>query len=240
MPGHNTSTNDTDGEGVTLNPKKNQIAPIEFDYVSSLVGVKSVAMLVDLSNYTTAMADRLKNSLKATDVIATRIPIVAVSTDFVPQVAQAIATDADLIYSTFSPEGANIAKTLTPSTSTTKCLMGLANVDPAFVAQAELQASQRCTFRGVPEASQMPGAEAAKFVRQYERKFDKNPGVWGIFPYDEVNVLFASIEKAGTDASNPTLKSLKKTKNYQGVSGVTAIDPKTGNREVANRLHFDG
>lgn len=110
--------------------------------------------------------------------------------------------------------------------------MGLANVDPAFVAQAGLQASQHSKFSGVPKASQMPGAEAAKFVRQYEKKFDKIPGVWGIFTYDEANVLFAATEKAGTDAFNPTLKSLKKTKNYQGASGVTTLDPKTGNREV--------
>ena len=233
VPVHNTSSNDTDGEGVTLNPKNNQIAPVEFDYVSNLPGIKTVAMLVDPSTYTTGMADRLENSLKTKGIAVTRITIASGGTDYSPQVAQAIATNADLIYSsTYYPEGSQIAKAINATTSTAKCLMGLANVDPAFVAQAGLQASQRCAFSGVPEASQMPGAKAAKFVRQYEKKFDKVPGVWGIFTYDEANVLFAAIEKAGTDAFKPTLTALQQTKNYKGASGITTIDPKTGNREV--------
>ena len=105
-------------------------------------------------------------------------------------------------------------------------------MDPAFVTQAGVAASQRCAFSGIPAAAQMPGAKAAKFVKQYEKKYKKTPGVWGIFTYDEANVLFAAIEKAGTKDFAPTLKALKKTKNYAGASGVTTINGKTGNREV--------
>jgi len=227
-----TSTNDTDGQGVTLNPKNNQIAPVEFDYVSNL-GVKSVAMLVDPSTYTQGMADRLKNSLQSQGVTVTTIPVPEGTTNLSAQVNQAIATGAELIYSsTYYPEGSQIAQALSTSNSSAKCLMGLANVDPAFVTQAGVAASQRCAFSGIPAAAQMPGAKAAKFVKQYEKKYKKTPGVWGIFTYDEANVLFAAIEKAGTKDFAPTLKALKKTKNYAGASGVTTINGKTGNREV--------
>jgi ABC-type branched-subunit amino acid transport system substrate-binding protein len=232
VPLHMTSTNDTDGQGVTLNPKNNQIAPVEFDYVSSL-GVKTVAMLVDPSTYTQGMADRLKNSLQSQGVTVTTIPVPEGTTNLTAQVNQAIATGAELIYSsTYYPEGSQIAKVLSTSNSSAKCLMGLANVDPAFVTQAGVAASQRCAFSGIPAASQIPGAKAAKFVKQYVRKYKKTPGVWGIFTYDEANVLFAAIEKAGTPSFTPTLKALLQTKNYKGASGVTTIDKKTGNREV--------
>jgi branched-chain amino acid transport system substrate-binding protein len=232
VPLHMTSTNDTDGQGVTLNPKNNQIAPVEFDYVLSL-GVKSVAMLVDPSTYTQGMADRLKNSLQSQGVTVTTIPVPEGTTNLSAQVNQAIATGAELIYSsTYYPEGSQIAKALSTSNSSAKCLMGLANVDPAFVTQAGVAASQRCAFSGIPAAAQMPGAKAAKFVKQYEKKYKKTPGVWGIFTYDEANVLFAAIEKAGTPSFTPTLKALLQTKNYKGASGVTTIDKKTGNREV--------
>jgi branched-chain amino acid transport system substrate-binding protein len=190
-------------------------------------------MLVDPSTYTQEMADRLKNSLQAQGVTVTTIPVPEGTTNLTAQVNQAIATGAELIYSsTYYPEGSQIAKVLSTSNSSAKCLMGLANVDPAFVTQAGVAASQRCAFSGIPAASQIPGAKAAKFVKQYVRKYKKTPGVWGIFTYDEANVLFAAIEKAGTPSFTPTLKALLQTKNYKGASGVTTIDKKTGNREV--------
>jgi len=89
VPLHMTSTNDTDGQGVTLNPKNNQIAPVEFDYVSSL-GVKTVAMLVDPSTYTQGMADRLKNSLQSQGVTVTTIPVPEGTTNLAAQVNQAM------------------------------------------------------------------------------------------------------------------------------------------------------
>lgn len=232
VPVHMTSTNSTDGEGVTLNPKNNQIAPIEFKYVSGL-GVTSVAMLVDPSTYTQGMANRLKDSLQGEGVTVTQIPVPEGSTDLISQVNQALSTGADLIYSsTYYPQGSQIAALLATSNSSVKCLMGLANVDPAFVTQSGVTEAQRCEFSGIPAASQMPGARAAKFVRQYQKKYDKVPGVWGIFTYDEANILFAAMKKAGTDSFAPSLKALKQTKNYRGASGVTTINKKTGNRQV--------
>ena len=47
-PVHMTSTNDTDGEGVTVQPKNDQISPVELAYVES-TGARSVTMLVDPS-----------------------------------------------------------------------------------------------------------------------------------------------------------------------------------------------
>jgi len=232
VPLHMTSSNDTDGEGVTLNPKNNQIAPVEFDYVSGL-GVKSVAMLVDPSTYTQGMADRLKNSLEGQGVTVTQIAVPEGTNDLTNEVNQAIATGADLIYSsTYYPEGSQIATILSASNSAAKCLMGLANVDPAFVTQAGVSASQRCSFSGIPAEVKCPVPKAAKFVKQYEREYNKTPGVWGIFTYDEAKLLFETMEKTGKSSFAANLKELKKTKNYKGASGVTTIDKKTGNREV--------
>jgi len=69
-------------------------------------------------------------------------------------------------------------------------------------------------------------------VKQYERKYKKTPGVWGIFTYDEAKLLFETMEKTGKSSFAANLNSLKKTKNYKGASGVTTINKKTGNREV--------
>jgi len=230
VPVHMTSTNDTDGMGVTVQPKNNQISPIEDAYAKS-IGAKSVTMLVDPSTYTQGMADRLATALKSEGATVTTIPVAEGKNDYSAEVAQAFQGVPDLIYvSTYYPEGAKIAQRLALSKLPTKCLMGLANVDAAFVTEAGKVAAQRCMFSGVPEAAQMPGAKAAAYVAAYKKGFKTDPGVWGIFTYDSANLLFNKIGQVGNTKFAPVLKALQKTKNYKGATGTITIRPSTGNR----------
>ena len=230
VPVHMTSTNDTDGMGITVQPKNNQISPIESAYATA-IGAKKVAMLVDPSTYTQGMADRLASALRAKGATVTSIPITEGKNDYTAEVAQAFEGVPDLIYvSTYYPEGAKIAQRLVLSKLPTKCLMGLANVDAAFVTEAGTIAAERCVFSGVPEAAQMPGAKAATYVADYKKAFHKNPGVWGIFTYDSANLLFAKMAQTKSTSFAPVLKALQNTKNYKGATGTISIRPSTGNR----------
>ena len=230
VPVHMTSTNDTDGMGITVQPKNNQISPIESAYATA-IGAKKVAMLVDPSTYTQGMADRLASALRAKGATVTSIPISEGKNDYTAEVAQAFEGVPDLIYvSTYYPEGAKIAQRLVLSKLPTKCLMGLANVDAAFVTEAGTIAAERCVFSGVPEAAQMPGAKAATYVADYKKAFNKNPGVWGIFTYDSANLLFAKMAQTKSTSFAPVLKALQNTKNYKGATGTISIRPSTGNR----------
>jgi branched-chain amino acid transport system substrate-binding protein len=226
-----TSTDDTTGEGVTVQPKNSQIAPVESDYVyKTFSGCPKVVMLVDPSTYTQGMADRFGKAVMCGDgKPVASIPITEGQASYTSQVSQALAMSPDLVYvSTYYPEGSKIATALSAANSKASCLMGLANVDPAFVSAAGIPASQRCVFSGVPAAAQMP--DAASYVKAYRAAFKATPGVWGTFTYDSANVLFAAMTKAGSEKSSPVLKSLLKTKNYAGQTGSITIDPKTGNR----------
>jgi ABC-type branched-subunit amino acid transport system substrate-binding protein len=233
VPVHMTSSNATDGLGITVQPKDDQLAPSEAAYVQSS-GASSVAMLVDPSEFTQDMADRLADSLRADGVAVTEIPIAEGQSDYNAEVTQALDLAPDLVYvSTYYPEGTKIATALQASAADgPACLMGLGNVDPAFVTTVDLSSAQRCVFNGVPAAEQMPGKRAAKFVRDYERAFDREPGVWGIFTYDSANVLFAALEEVGSTAFSPLLKELDRTRGFAGATGEISIDPKTGNRKV--------
>ncbi len=233
VPVHMTSTNDTDGEGVTVQPKNNQVSPTELAYVEAS-GASSVVMLVDPSLYTQGMADRLADSLRSEGIAVTQIPVAEGQSDYSAEVTQALDLAPDLVYvSTYYPEGAKIATALQASSANgPACLMGLANVDPSFIAATTVDTAQRCVFSGVPAAPQMPGDRAAQFVSDYERAFDREPGVWGIFTYDSANVLFAALEQAGDTNFAPVLKELERTRGFAGATGEIAIDPKTGNRKV--------
>jgi branched-chain amino acid transport system substrate-binding protein len=233
---HLTSSDDTRGEGVTIQPKNSQIAPLEETYVRS-TGAKKIAMLVDdTANgaFTIGMADRLQTRLANDGVAITRISIKEVTdnvaaTYYQTKVAEALAGNPDLIYvSTYYPEGAKIAEALASAAAAPRCLMGLANVDPAFTATIPITASQRCLFSGVPAAPQLPSAKT--FVGRYRKAFDKEPGVWGVFTYDSAKILFKAIRKAGTTKFSSVQRKLSHTRRYRGQTGKTSIDPSTGYR----------
>jgi branched-chain amino acid transport system substrate-binding protein len=236
VPVHLTSSDDTRGEGVTIQPKNSQIAPVEERYVRS-TGARKVTMLVDDTPngaFTIGMADRLQKRLSSDGVAVTRISIEELTDGvdahyYASKVAEALASGPDLLYgSTYFPEGAKIAQALAAAGGAPRCLMGLANVDPGFVSSAGLAAAQRCVFSGVPAAPQLPSAKT--FVRQYRRAFKKTPGVWGVFTYDSAKMLFAAMEETGSRGFRPLQRRLRHTKRYRGRTGAITIDPATGYR----------
>jgi branched-chain amino acid transport system substrate-binding protein len=223
-----TSTDDTTGEGVTVQPKNSQISPAEFSYINGTWKPSRVSMLVDPSAYTQSMANRLQQRLETTGAQVTQIPIAEGQADYTAQVSQALASDPAVVYlSTYFPEGAKIATALDAAGGSAKCFAGLGNQDPGFVAAAGIPASQKCVFSGVPDPEQFSTAKA--YVRQYRAKFHKPPGTWGTFTYDSFNILAAAWRKAGTTAYFKVLAQLKKTKNFKGATGPITINAQ-GNR----------
>jgi len=228
LPVHLTSSNDTDGEGVTVQPKNSQIAPVEADYILSQ-GLTKVSMLVDPSTFTTGMADRLQAALEADGVAVQRFSVPPGSTDYTQVINQALASDPGLVYtSTYYPEGSVIARQLAASGSAAQRFMGLANVDPAFVREAGLEVARSCVFSGTPAAPQLP--TAGDYVKAYETRFDRTPGVWGTFTYDSLKLLAQAMEEADSTHFRPALNTLLQTENYKGQTGRISIDPLTGNR----------
>ena len=130
--------------------------------------------------------------------------------------------------STYFPEGAKIAKALKADGSSSRCLMGLGNVDPGFLAKTTLAQAKRCVFSGVPAAPQMPSA--ATYVRQYRAAFGKTPGVWGSFTYDSARILFRAIDAAKSYNLRAVERQLRRTKGFHGATGAITINPKTGYR----------
>lgn len=248
-----TSRDETAGSGGTVQPMNTQISPIEERYVKR-VGARHVAMLVDETKngaFTKGMATRLRRALVRGGAAVTWTSVKE-TTDpgttgsyYADRVAVALRSSPDLVYvSTYYPEGIEIAKVLTASGTTPRCLMGLANVDNGFVAAATLAQAQRCVFSGVPAATEMPSA--ARYVREYRAAFRKKPGVWGSFTYDSARILFAAINRAKSYEFTAVERQLRRTRGYRGATGTITLDRKTGYRKrvpvsilrVDNRKRF--
>ncbi len=227
-PLHLTSTDDTSGLGVTIQPKNSQISPVESRYILDR-GVKRVAILVDPSAYTVGMADRLEAALRPQGVRVQRLVITPGERSYRQTLAKALRGQPDLLYvSTYYPEGARIARSLQRLDGSVPCFMGLGNVDPAFVEQAGLKAARACVFSGVPEAAQLP--RAGDYVEAYRNRFGREPGVWGTFAYDSLHLYAQAVEQQGSSRYRPVLNALLNTSGYRGQTGRITIDPLTGNR----------
>ena len=233
VPIHLTSTDDTAGEGLTVQPKNSQISPVKARYFESQ-GAMRVAMLVDPSAYTKGMADRLRGLLRKRGVAVVTVPIVEGRESYAAEVAKALESKPELVYvSTYYPEGSKIARSLLEAAASTTefgCFMGSANVDPAFVSNAGIPASRFCRYSGVPTADQIP--TAATYVRQYRAAFRTSPGVWGVFAYDSTNLLVAAIRKTQSFEYRALMRNLLNTRGYKGATGTISINPSTGNRRV--------
>ncbi len=232
VPVHMTSTDDTTGKGVTLQPKNSQISPVEADYIlnRSKWAPSKVSMLVDPSAYTKSMADRLESTLKAKGVEVTRVAIAEGQPSYATQISQALTNNPTVVYlSTYNPEGAIIAKELKATGNPAKCFAGLANQVPQFITDAGIPASQHCVFSGVPDPTQM--ASAKSYVTAYKKAFPgKQPGTWGTFTYDSARALFRAWDQAKDPFSYPkVLAKLRQTTNWQGATGKVTIN-KVGNR----------
>ena len=232
VPVQMTSTDDTTGKGVTIQPKNSQISPVEADYIltRSKWAPSKVSILVDPSAYTQSMADRLEKTLSAKGVLVSQVTISDTQTDFTPQINQALTNNPTVVYlSTYYPQGAIIAKQLKATGNPAHCFAGLANQDPAFVTAAGIPASQHCTFSGVPDPAQMSSAKS--YVSAYTKAFPgKTPGTWGTFTYDSARLLFRAWDRAGDPFNyGKVLAQLKKTTNWQGATGKVTINA-VGNR----------
>lgn len=233
LPVWMTSDPRTAGLGATVQPMNTQISPIEVRYVNGL-DVKHVAMLVDDTKngaFNKGEAERLRAALRKAGASVTWTSVKEGGTDayYAQRVSKALSTKPDFVYvSTYFPEGAKIAKALTAHGSTPRCLMGLGNVDPGFLAQTTLKQAKRCVFSGVPAAPQMPSASS--YVRQYRSMFSKTPGVWGSFTYDSARILFRAINAAQSFNLAAVERQLRATKGFRGATGQITINPKNGYR----------
>ena len=93
VPIHLTSTDETTGKGLTVQPKNSQISPVEARYFATQRATR-VAMLVDPSTYTKGMADRLRRILRSRGSEVATVPIVAGKQSYSSEVAEALSAKA--------------------------------------------------------------------------------------------------------------------------------------------------
>ena len=245
-----TSDTSTSGQGLTLQPMSEQIAPVASRALTDWLDAKTVAIAYDPTpGYTLTVAKAVKRSLEKAGVEVTAYEQVEPGKDdYAAVVDRVSAGEPDVIYAAvYFPEGGLIAKEIHERDLQSQCVADYASYDSGFVETAGVAAARACPVVGVPAPADFRGSEAR--LAEYREKFGEEPGTWSPYTYDSLNFLAAGIEAAdGTDAA-ALEKALENLKGWRGWTGSVSIDPETGNRDPATvviaraasdgRLHVD-
>jgi branched-chain amino acid transport system substrate-binding protein len=227
-----TSDTDTEGFGFTLQPMSTQIAPVTAQALTDFVGASRVAIAYDKSEeYTTGIAGEVRIALENRGVEVTAFEQLQPGhEDYSGIVNKLAAGKPDAIYAAvYSPEGARIAKAISPGSSPT-CILDYGAYDTGYVEDAG-EAAPNCDVVGVPAPSDFAGSEP--YVSDYQDQFDEAPGTWSPYTYDSLNVLAQAVEKTGSFDAKALTAALGKVKGFEGWTGATTLVPGTGNREPA-------
>jgi branched-chain amino acid transport system substrate-binding protein len=227
-----TSDTDTEGLGFTLQPMGSQIAPVTAQALTDFIGASRVAIAVDKTEeYTTGIAEEVRSALEARGAEVTTFEQIQPGQKGYSGVVKKLAAgNPDAIYAAvYSPEGALIAKAISPGSSP-PCLLDYGAYDDGYLEDAG-EAAPNCDVVGVPAPSDFAGSET--FVSDYEDQFGEAPGTWSPYTYDSLNVLAQAVEDAGGFEAKALTDALGQVKGVEGWTGPITLEPGTGNREPA-------
>jgi branched-chain amino acid transport system substrate-binding protein len=227
-----TSDKDTQGFGFTLQPMTPQIAPVTTQALTDFIGASRVGIAYDeTEEYNSGIAREVRTELENRGVQVTAFaPLQPGQGDYSGIVNKLAAGKPDAIYvAVYYPEGAGIAKAITPGSSPT-CLLDYGAYDAGYLEEAG-EAATNCDVVGVPAPGDFAGSEA--FVSEYEDEFGEAPNTWSPYTYDSLNVLAQAVEEAGGFDAKALTAALNGVKGFEGWTGSITLVPGTGNREPA-------
>ncbi|MEX0620610.1 MAG: branched-chain amino acid ABC transporter substrate-binding protein [Solirubrobacterales bacterium] len=229
-----TSDNETDGQGFTLQPMTNQIAPVAGQAISEWLGAKKAAIVYDETEaYTKNVAAAVRSELEKANVeVVAYEPLKPGAKNYDAAVTKLGGSGAEVVYAAvYYPEGAKIAQAMLEQKVEAQCLADYGSYDTGFITDAGIEAAMSCPVVGVPAPDDFQGSE--RFVEAFQKEFDTAPGTWSPYAYDSVNFLAEGVTQTdGFDAS--ALNTfLGKVDGWKGWTGEVTIDAATGNRDPA-------
>ena len=97
---------------------------------------------------------------------------------------------------------------------------------PALIEQATSAAvndNVYVTFAGLPP-DQLPTDLGKRFYTDYKAKYKAEPIGWAMYAYQATIVTVDAINRAGAKDRGKILEALRKTKNFEGITGRFSFD----------------
>jgi branched-chain amino acid transport system substrate-binding protein len=232
-----TSSVKTEGFGATTQPMDSQVAPVEVNEITQVLHASRPAIIYDNSTYTAGIAKQVASGLtKAGDAPVGQVSVTSTQKTYTAALEKLVGAHPGLLYiAAYGTEAGKIA--LAASTmGLGTCFVDLAAQGSDFVTAATQPVASHCLSSGVPSAEQFTGA--TQYVSDYQAAYHTDPGTWGTFTYDSVEILAHAITQSGWKQKAVTT-SLLNTTGYDGITGPITINPSTGNRVQSTVVMLD-
>ena len=190
---------------------------------------KSIAVIDDRTAYGQGVAEEFSKAVKASGgAIAETQFTTDKATDFTAILTQIKAKKPDIIFfGGMDAVAGPMIRQMKQLGITAKFMGGdgiCSNGLPGLAGGAMADGQVVCAEAGGVEGTQKAGMD--EFYKKYKAKFGIDVQVYAPYVYDALNVMVASMVKAGSADPAKYLPVLAKTEGYKGVTGTIAFDDK--------------
>lgn len=239
----------------STNPKVTQVGDFIFRvcYVDSFQGVvcarfatqklglKRLAILKDIKNdYSVGLADYFKQNVLALGAeIVSEQSYSEGDTDFRAQItAMKSANPEGIFIPGYYTEAGLIAKQVREQNIAAVLIGGDGWDSPRTpeIGGEAVEGSFFCNHYSADDTSQA----VQGFVARYKERHGYVPDAMAPLSYDAANLLFASIQKAGSVEGRAIRDALAQTKDFPGICGNVTIDPERNARKSAVMIQING
>ncbi len=199
-------------------------------FASHHLNIKSVFVIDDKTTYGKGLADEFeKEAAKLGVIVLGHEGITQGDKDFTPLLTKIKPLQPGMIFfGGIYPEGALLIRQARSLDIQSAFMGGDGLATPVFIelATPEIAEGAYATMVG-GDMHKVP--TAAQFIKDYEAKFG-DVGQWSAYGFDAANIIIAAISKAGVKDRAATLKALRETPSFSGVTGEVVFDAKGDNQ----------
>lgn len=199
-------------------------------FAAHTLGVKNAYVIDDKTTYGKGLADAFEAEARNLGIqILGHEGITQGDKDFTPLLTKIKPLQPELIFfGGIYPEGALLIRQARSLDIQSKFMGGDGLATPVFIelATAGIAEGAYATMVG-GDMHKVP--TAAQFIKDYEAKFGE-VGQWSAYGFDAANIIITAISIAGVKDRAATLKALRATPSFSGVTGEVVFDEKGDNK----------
>ncbi len=209
-----------------------QQAPAIANYAKKSLGIKTIAVIDDATEYGKGLADQVEKLSKEQGVnIVAREATTSTATDFKAILTKIKSKNPDVVmFGAMDDAAAKLALQMKQLGMKARLIGGDGACTEKFVELAKDAAEGFvCTEAGVPLEKMPKGAE---FSGKYKKRFGTDVQIYAPFAYDAVYAIVNAMKGADSADSQKILASMPKV-SFDGVSGKISFDQKGDLKEGA-------
>lgn len=193
------------------------------DYIKEQ-NVKSVALLYINNDYGRAMAQEIKKRLGNSNIVVTEESFDQDTTDVRAQLTKIKDSNPEYLYLIgYAKDSIVILRQYKEMGLKSKLLATSSSLEDPQVLKEVGDVVEGIVYTS-PIPSDATDPIVAAFIKNYEARYGKKPGLIADYGYDSLNVILESMELSGDTSKDGVFKGIQQIKDVKGATGLINFD----------------